>query len=215
MSVLARLGAILVAALVVGAVAFLVIRAGGAEIGLGPAATATATPTAAETATPSAEPSVAPSADPSVPSDAETLAILAEIEEQVIAIRGLEAADIGPAEIITRAELADELVRIFEEDYPPEEQRRDNLVTPRVRPARGRPGRCRAAAGAARRPGARLLRRRRQADGRRLRHRPRRRGAHHLRPRVHARAAGRGLRPRLAPGRCGRARTTAASRALP
>ena len=127
MSVLARLGAILVAVLVVGAVGFLVIRAGGAEIGLGPGATATATPTAAETSTPSAEASVDPSAEPSVPSDAEALAILAEIEQQVIAIRGLEAADIGPAEIITRAELADELVRIFEEDYPPEEQRRDNL----------------------------------------------------------------------------------------
>ena len=127
MSVLARLGAILVAVLVVGAVAFLVIRAGGAEIGLGPVATATASPTAAETATPSAEASVGPSSEPSLPSDAETLATLAEIEEQVIAIRGLEAADIGPAEIITRAELADELVRIFEEDYPPEEQRRDNL----------------------------------------------------------------------------------------
>ena len=127
MSVLARLVAILVAVLVVGAVAFLVIRAGGAEIGLGPGATATASPTAVETATPSAEPSVEPSADPSAPSDDEVLASLAEIEEQVIAIRGLEAADIGPAEIITRAELADELVRIFEEDYPPEEQRRDNL----------------------------------------------------------------------------------------
>ena len=127
MSVLARLGAILVGVLLVGAVAFLVIRAGGAEIGLGPVATAIASPTAAETATPSAEPSVEPSADPSVPSEDEALAILAEIEEQVVAIRGLEAADIGPAEIITRAELADELVRIFEEEYPADEQRRDNL----------------------------------------------------------------------------------------
>ena len=112
----------------VAAVAFLVIRAGGAEIGLGPGATATVSPTAAETATPSAEASVPPSADPTAPSNAETLAILAEIEEQVIAIRGLEAADIGPAEIITRAELADELRVLFEEDYPPEEQRRDNLA---------------------------------------------------------------------------------------
>lgn len=128
MSILARLGAILVAVLVVGAIAFLVIRAGGAEIGLGPGATATATPTAVETASPSAVASAEPSAEPSVPSDAEALAILAEIEDQVIAIRGLEAADIGPAEIITRAELADELRQIFEEDYPPEEQRRDNLA---------------------------------------------------------------------------------------
>lgn len=124
MSVVARLGAVLVAILVVGAVAFLVIRAGGAEIGLGPDATATVSPTVAETATPSAE----PSADPSASDEEEALAILAEIEQQVIAIRSLEAADIGPAEIITRAELADELQQLFEEDYPPEEQRRDNLA---------------------------------------------------------------------------------------
>ena len=128
MSVLARLGAILVAVLVVAAVAFLIIRAGGAEIGLGPGATASASPTPAETATPSAQASVGPSADPSAPSEDEALAILTEIEDQVIAIRGLDAADIGPAEIITRAELADELQQLFEDDYPPEEQRRDNLA---------------------------------------------------------------------------------------
>ena len=128
MSVLARLGAILVAVLVVAAVAFLIIRAGGAEIGLGPGATASASPTPAETATPSAQASVGASADPSAPSEDEALAILTEIEDQVIAIRGLDAADIGPAEIITRAELADELQQLFEDDYPPEEQRRDNLA---------------------------------------------------------------------------------------
>ena len=54
--------------------------------------------------------------------------MLAEIEDQVVAIRGLEAADIEPPDIITRAELGAELGQLFEEDYPPEEQRRDNLA---------------------------------------------------------------------------------------
>jgi hypothetical protein len=63
-----------------------------------------------------------------VPDDADVLATLAEIEEQVIAIRGLPAADIGPAEVITREELADELQQLFDEQYPPEERERDNLA---------------------------------------------------------------------------------------
>jgi hypothetical protein len=127
MSVVQRLGAILVAIVVVAAIAFLALRAGGAEIGLGPEATATATPSPSVTVAPSAAPSA--SAEPSAPVDEEeVLAVLAEIEDQVIAIRGLEAADIGPPEIINRAELAVELERLFAEDYPPEEQERDNLA---------------------------------------------------------------------------------------
>lgn len=125
---LGRLGVILVGVLVAGAVAFLVIRAGGAEIGLGPDGTATASPAVSEAPTATAEPSGDASAEPSAPSDADNQAILSEIEDQVIAIRGLEAADIGPAEIITRAQLAVELEQLFEEDYPPEEQRLDNLA---------------------------------------------------------------------------------------
>ena len=54
------------------------------------------------------------------------LATLAEIEEQVIAIRGLPAADIGAPELLTRDELQDALLALFEEDYPPEEQAEDN-----------------------------------------------------------------------------------------
>lgn len=128
MSVLGRLGAILVAALVVAAVAFLVIRAGGAEIGLGPGATTSASPGASEPASASAEPTGEASASPSAPSEADTQAILSEIEDQVIAIRGLDAAEIGPAEIITREQLGEELRQLFEEQYPLEEQRRDNLA---------------------------------------------------------------------------------------
>jgi hypothetical protein len=126
MSVLARLSVIGVAVLVVVAVGFLAIRAGGAQIGLGPVESATPSPSPSAAATPSEVPSA--SAEPSDPAEEDTLAALAEIEEQVIAIRGLEAADIGPPEIISRAELAVELERLFEEDYPPDEQRRDNLA---------------------------------------------------------------------------------------
>ena len=46
----------------------------------------------------------------------------------MIAIRGLEAADIGPADIITRDELAVELQQLFDEQYPPEERERDNIA---------------------------------------------------------------------------------------
>lgn len=53
---------------------------------------------------------------------------LEAIEEQVAAIRGLPPADIGPAEIITRADLAAELEAIFAAEYPPEERERDNVV---------------------------------------------------------------------------------------
>ncbi len=125
MSAVTRIGALIVAILVVVGVGFLVVRAGGGQVGLGPDGTASATPGASATASPSRAPSVEPSAPDG---DEDALAVLAEIEEQVIAIRGLAAADIGPAEIITRAELADELQQLFEEDYPPEEQRRDNLA---------------------------------------------------------------------------------------
>lgn len=126
MSAVSRLATVLVALLVVVAVGFLVVRAGGAQVGLGP--DATAAPTASSPVSPSGAPSGDPSAEPSGPAEDDTLAVLEEIEEQVIAIRGLPAADIGPAEIITRAELADELQALFAEDYPPEEQERDNLA---------------------------------------------------------------------------------------
>ncbi len=64
---------------------------------------------------------------PSIPTEAEAQAILAEIQDEVIAIRGLEAADIGPADIISRDELAVELQKVFDEEYPPEERERDNV----------------------------------------------------------------------------------------
>ena len=125
-----RLVAVLVAILVVAAIVILGLRAGGVAIGLGPDASQTPGPTSSGDAEPSVEPSQTPgsSVTPSVPSEAEAQAILAEIQDEVIAIRGLEAADIGPAEIISRDELAAELRQIFDEEYLPEERERDNIA---------------------------------------------------------------------------------------
>jgi hypothetical protein len=125
MSASQRLGVAVVGAIVSVAIAFLALRAAGAPIGLGgpsPTPTATASPAPTETTTPTE------SAAASAPSDAETLAILAEIEQQVIAIRGLEAADVGPPEILGRDEVVEELRQLFEEEYPPEDRERDNIA---------------------------------------------------------------------------------------
>ncbi|MGQ0607003.1 MAG: hypothetical protein ACT4OQ_00865 [Chloroflexota bacterium] len=125
-----RLVLLLVSILLVAAVAILGLRAGGAEIGLGPEAIPTSRPSAPSGASPSAEASVAGSASPeaSIPGAAEAQAILDEIEQQVTAIRGLAEADIGPAEIISREELAEELLELFDEEYPLEERERDNIA---------------------------------------------------------------------------------------
>jgi hypothetical protein len=125
-----RLVAGLVSLLVALAIAVLALRAGGAGIGLGPGASPTVAPSAEGSSEPSPDASAqaSASAEPSPPTEAEAQAILDEIEEQVIAIRGLEAADIGPAEIISRDELADELLQLFDEEYPPEERERDNVA---------------------------------------------------------------------------------------
>ncbi|MDQ3691418.1 MAG: hypothetical protein M3406_15595 [Chloroflexota bacterium] len=131
MSAAHRLVAILVTLIVVAGLAVLGLKATGSAIGLGPEVSPPPEVGPTVDATASAEPSgsalPSPSVQPSVPSEAEAQEILVEIEEQVIAIRGLEAAGIGPAEIITRAELADELQQLFDEQYPPAERERDNL----------------------------------------------------------------------------------------
>jgi hypothetical protein len=119
-----RAVAAVVALLAIAGTAVVILLAGGAPMGRGPEAGASAEPSPAVSSSPA--PSV--SAPPSVPDDADVLATLAQIEEQVIAIRGLPAADIGPAELITRDELADELQQLFDEQYPPEERERDNLA---------------------------------------------------------------------------------------
>ena len=124
-----RIVALLVAVLVIAGVAILALDltetgVGGAPRDGSARPSAEGSPTAGPTAS-SAE-SVSPSAVPSAPDDEEILALLTEIEEEVIAIRGLPAAEIGPADIITRAELGAELQAIFDEEYPPEDRERDN-----------------------------------------------------------------------------------------
>jgi hypothetical protein len=128
MSAMQRVAATLVVILVLVAVGVLALAAAGAPVGRGPGGSAD--PSGSSDATASADPTAAPSeTDTPAPTDeAALLAALAEIEAQVVAIRGLPAADIGPPEILGRDELVEELERLFAEDYPLEERERDNLV---------------------------------------------------------------------------------------
>jgi hypothetical protein len=127
MSAPQRAVAIAVAVLVIAGAGLLALAFADGRIGLGPDPSVAATPGPSVEATASAPPP--PSADPTAsddPADEDVLAAIAEIEAQVIAIRGLEAADIGAPDLITRAELAGELARLFDEQYPPEEREQDN-----------------------------------------------------------------------------------------
>lgn len=75
-----------------------------------------------------AEPSATAPVTPGGSGDEAIRATLAEIEAEVLAIRGLAAPDIEPAELLTRAELAEELEALFEAEYPADEQERDTFV---------------------------------------------------------------------------------------
>jgi len=122
MSAIQRIGALAVAVLaVIGAAVVAVNLAGPPSVG-GDEPTAAVEPTAG------ASPTATPGPSGSAESEEELLAVLREIEGQILAIRGLPAADIGPPDLITRAELADELQRIFDAEYPPEERERDELA---------------------------------------------------------------------------------------
>lgn len=123
MSAVQRAAAFVVAVLLVAIVAVVLLSGTDGPIGRG---IASPTPTSSPAGTTS--PTPAGTASPAASPDDDVLAALAEIEEQVIAIRGLPAAEIGPAEILSRDELAAELEALFEADYPPEERERDNLV---------------------------------------------------------------------------------------
>jgi hypothetical protein len=126
MRALQRAAAIAVAAIVIVAIVVLVLGAAGAPIGRGPNSTASPGPPA-ETAGATATPTPTSDRTPT-PADDDLLATLAQIEQQVIAIRGLPAAEIGPPDLITRSELAGELERIFDVEYPPDERARDNAI---------------------------------------------------------------------------------------
>jgi hypothetical protein len=78
----------------------------------------------AVSALPDGAASTSPTAEPS----GEVADAFAEIEAQVIALRGLPAPHIGPAEIIDRAQLAEELEEMLDEEWTPAELRDANLT---------------------------------------------------------------------------------------
>jgi len=110
---LAALGTVMLTAAIV---AVLASRALGLPIGVGPQAS----PTPIASSPTQVPGSPAASQDP--------LEVFAQIERDVRALRGLPAADIGPAEILSRTELAGELRKAFDEEWKPEELVRDNLT---------------------------------------------------------------------------------------
>jgi hypothetical protein len=107
-----RLGALLAVLLVVLALVGLAAW----RIGVGPFASPTPVPTA--TVEPSRQPT--PTPDP--------LAEFGAIEEQVQALRGLPAAEIGPPDVLTRDQLVEELAAVFERDFPPDERAAENAM---------------------------------------------------------------------------------------
>jgi hypothetical protein len=111
-----RLVAIGVLLLSMAIVAVLAVRALGIPVAIGPLASPTPV---IGSPTPNAG-SPAPSLD--------ELEAFAEIETRVRDLRDLPAADIGPPEILTRAELAEELRVIFDETWTFEELEGDNLA---------------------------------------------------------------------------------------
>jgi len=121
MSAAQRLAAIVIGVIVVIGVAVVVLNlADGGGVADDPSPQASVSPAGSPTA------SEAPTDGPSPSGEDDVLATLSEIEEQVIAIRGLPAANIGPPELLTRDAFQDELLASFAEDYPPSEVAEDN-----------------------------------------------------------------------------------------
>lgn len=117
-----RLISILVAGLVVAGIIVLGVNLGGSRTAADPSGT----PAAVVSESPL--PSGAPTDQPSPGDEDDVLAVLAEIEEQVIEIRGLPAAELEPPDLLTRDEFRAELLADFEQDYPPEEVAEDNAA---------------------------------------------------------------------------------------
>ena len=117
-------------ALVVGVVAVLSLLIAVVAVldrtGGGTAGVATPIASASASATASTSPTPLPAAGPSQQEDPQ--AVFAGIEQQVRDLRGLPAPDIGPADIISREQLEQELKASFEQDYPADRQRSDNLT---------------------------------------------------------------------------------------
>ncbi len=112
-----RLTAITVLVLAALIVAFLAARGLGFQVGIWPLASATP-----QIATFSPEPSGSPT------SSQDPLAVFAKIETDVRALRGLPAPEIGPPQVLTRAEFADALAEIFDRDFPAAERDAENAT---------------------------------------------------------------------------------------
>jgi hypothetical protein len=114
MTILPRRLAALATVILVGAmVTILSLRAIGAPIAVGPSA--------------ASSPSAAPASPGATGSD-DPLTVFAQIERQVSGLRGLPPADIGPPDVLSRDDLADELKRIFDETWTPRQLAADNLT---------------------------------------------------------------------------------------
>jgi hypothetical protein len=109
-----RLSALATILLGLAIVAVLTLRAMGAPLALGPATTAVASPSPTSSATASAS--------------QDALHVFGEIEDEVSALRELPPADIGPPDVISRAQLADELEEVFDETWTEEQLAADNLT---------------------------------------------------------------------------------------
>ena len=118
-----RIAVIIVATIVVLGVAVAAIALVDGDPTAGAGSSATVLPSAAASPSVEPEPSGAGGLD-----EEEILAVLREIEEQVIAIRGLPAADIGDPDLLSREEARVELRRLFDENYPTDEREKDNVA---------------------------------------------------------------------------------------
>ncbi|MEP6680799.1 MAG: hypothetical protein ABJB65_04905 [Chloroflexota bacterium] len=102
------------------------LRAIGAPVALGPSRAPSASPRPTVAATAGESPTA--SGQPSPVSTQQEAAAFAAIESQVQQIRGLPAAQIGPPQIIDRAQLAVELRSLFDAEYPKAQRDADNLT---------------------------------------------------------------------------------------
>ncbi len=117
-----RVAAATTALLIVAIIVVLALRGMGVELAVGPLASTAVQGSASPSPTPvtSAAPAASPSQDAS--------AVLAAIEDQVRALRGLPAPSIGPPEVISRAQLEQELRAQFDRQYPAERRTADNVT---------------------------------------------------------------------------------------
>jgi hypothetical protein len=104
----------------------LVLRSIGAPVALGPRTSPSPIPRATGSASPAASPSASGQQSPASTQDLE--AAFAAIEGQVQQIRGLPAAETGPAHIIDRDQLAVELHALFDAEYPQAHRDADNIT---------------------------------------------------------------------------------------